>query len=281
MNRNSFFLTLLLTTLTVAIVAADEASGGWLLVLRVPFTLFFLLFLPGYALQAALLPRSTALTTLERGALSAGLSVALMAPVALILDSTDWGISLWPITFSLSVLTVLCAAIAFLRGRRAAPAEPASPETMSLGTWWQTQSSRQRRWILTILGLVAVVSAYTILWLAIPHPENRYTEFYLLGAGGAAEAYPHSVRAGQPLDLSVGVINREGREETYLILAKHGEQIVGYREPFRVPRAQSSLQTLTITMPAPGQQQRVDILLLRPDETTPYRQLILWLDVEP
>lgn len=281
MSRNRFLLTLAFTVLTVALIAADEASGGWLLPLRAPLAMLFLLFFPGDALQAALLPRSSALTSLERSALSVGLSVALLAPLVLILDSVGWGVRLWPIALSLSILTILFAVIAFLRGRRAVPTESLSPTTMSLRAWWQAQSSRQRRLILAAVGLVSVVSAYTILWLALPHPENAFTEFYLLGAGGAAEAYPQRVRVGQPLSLQLGVVNHERQEENYFIVAKSNEQIVGYHEPFAAPRAQPLSLTLTITMPAAGERQRVDILLMRPKEAIPYRQLILWLDVEP
>lgn len=281
MSRSRFLLTLALTALTVAIVAADEMSGGWLLPLRAPLALFFLLFVPGYALQAVLSPRSSALTSLEQSALSVGLSAALLAPLVLILDSLGWGIRLWPILLSLSILTLLFAALAFLRGRRALPAEHIPPAPMSLRAWWQAQSTRQRRLTLAALGLVSAVSLYAIFWLALPHAENYFTEFYLLGSGGAAEAYPQRVRMGQPLNLSLGVTNRERQDETYLIIAKSGEHIVGYHEPFSVPRAQSFSLTLPIIMPAVGEKQRVDIALIRPQETTPYRQLILWLDVEP
>lgn len=281
MSRTHFSLILALTALTIVVIAADEASGGRLLILRAPIAWLFLLFAPGYALQAALLPRPSALTSLERSALAAGLSVALLAPLALILDSSGLGLRLWPLTLSLGALTVLCALLAFLRGRRRPPAEPIPAETLSLRAWWQAQSPRRRRLTLAAVGLVIAVSTYTILWLALPHPENSFTEFYLLGAGGAAEVYPQRVRVGQPLALSLGVTNRESQDETYLVIAKNGEQIVGYAGPFPAPRARSLSLTLTITMPTAGQRQRVDILLMRPDESTPYRQLTLWLDVEP
>lgn len=280
MNRNRFLLILALTALTVAVIATDERSGGWLLPLRVPFALLFLLFIPGYALQAAILPPS-ALSSLERSALSVGLSVALFAPLALILDRLGWGIRLWPITLSLSTLTLLFALIAFLRDRRALPVKHMPPTTMSLRAWWQAQSTRQRRLTLAAIGIVSAVSVYVILWLALPHREIYFTEFYLLGSGGVAEAYPQRARVGQPIQLSIGVTNHEKQDETYRVVATSGEQIVGYHEPFTVPRAQSFSLTLTIVMPAVGEDYRVDIALMRSHETTPYRQLILWLDVEP
>ncbi len=281
MSRSRFLLILALTAITIAILAADEMSSGWLLPLRAPTALLFLLFAPGYALQAALLPRSSTLTSLERSALSVGLSVALAAPLALILDSLGWGVHLWPMALSLSVLTITCAGIAFLRRRRAFPTEHAAPAAMSLRAWWQAQSPRRRRLALAAIGLVSAISTYTILWLALPHSDHYFTEFYLLGSGGVAESYPKRVRVGHPLDLSIGVANHEKWDEIYILVAKSGEQIVGYREPFSVPRAQSLSMTLTIAMPVAGERQRVDILLLRPNEATPYRQLILWLDVEP
>ena len=75
----------------------------------------YVLFLPGYFTVETLYPRGDELSSLERLALSIGLSLALVPLVGLILNFTPWGIRLEPILASLTSLTV---ALAFLASWR-------------------------------------------------------------------------------------------------------------------------------------------------------------------
>lgn len=82
-----------------------------------------MLFLPGYAFINALFPSklpihtsSENMDTIERAALSLGMSLAFTPIVGLILNYTPWGIRLTPITLSLLALTVIFATAAILRG---------------------------------------------------------------------------------------------------------------------------------------------------------------------
>ncbi len=73
------------------------------------------LFLPGYALIAALFPRKNDLDGIERLALSFGLSIAVVPLIGLGLNFTPFGIRLVPILVSLSVFTLAMLLIAYLR----------------------------------------------------------------------------------------------------------------------------------------------------------------------
>jgi len=64
------------------------------------------LFLPGYALIAALFPSKNDLDGIERLALSFGLSIAVVPLIGLGLNFTPFGIRLVPIIVSLSVFTL-------------------------------------------------------------------------------------------------------------------------------------------------------------------------------
>ena len=59
--------------------------------------------------------------TIERVALSLGMSLALVPIVGLILNYTPWGIRLTPITLSLLALTIVFATAAILREYQAKP----------------------------------------------------------------------------------------------------------------------------------------------------------------
>jgi uncharacterized membrane protein len=73
------------------------------------------MFVPGYALLRVLFPFESPLKSIvERGALSLGMSLAVVAIVGLILNYTPWGIRLVPVTVSLFVLTTILATTAVI-----------------------------------------------------------------------------------------------------------------------------------------------------------------------
>lgn len=84
----------LLTNLFVLTPGLSES------VLRNILVLPLVLFLPGYALIAALFPAKSNLDGIERTALSFGLSIAIVPLMGLGLNYTPWGIRLLPILIS-------------------------------------------------------------------------------------------------------------------------------------------------------------------------------------
>lgn len=106
---------LALSTSTAAVVAATEAGLPQLLPLRYVLGAIAVLFLPGYAIVEALYPRGDELSPLERLALSIGLSLAVVPLVGLVLNYTPFGIRLYPVLTSLTLLTCATAFIGALR----------------------------------------------------------------------------------------------------------------------------------------------------------------------
>jgi uncharacterized membrane protein len=78
------------------------------IILGLPSVLFF----PGYTLMAALYPRKSSIKSVERLALSVGLSVAIVPLLGLILNYLPWGIRLYPILISLSLFVTSMSVIA-------------------------------------------------------------------------------------------------------------------------------------------------------------------------
>ena len=85
---------------------------------RVLLGLLLVLFLPGYSLIAALFPRRDDLDSIERIALSFGLSIAVVPLIGLALNYTPFGIRLVPVLAGLSVFTILLAVAAGVRRLR-------------------------------------------------------------------------------------------------------------------------------------------------------------------
>jgi uncharacterized membrane protein len=106
----SFPATAVLLALTITTIYLMPAAF-----LRYVLGSLFVLFLPGYSLVEALYPKREELSSLERLALSIGLSLALVPLVGLILNYTPWGIRLDPIVTSLSLLTISLMLLASYR----------------------------------------------------------------------------------------------------------------------------------------------------------------------
>jgi hypothetical protein len=109
----------ILTVIVVFTVPEDLYPWSYL---RNALGTIFVLWLPGYAVIKALFPTqmpiktSTAnLDTIERIALSIGMSLAIVPIIGLLLNYTPWGIRLTPIVLSLFALTLISATTAMIR----------------------------------------------------------------------------------------------------------------------------------------------------------------------
>jgi uncharacterized membrane protein len=81
----------------------------------------------------ALFPSKKEMDTIERAALSIGLSLAIVPIVGLLLNYTPWGIRLTPITLSLLALTLTFATAALIREHQAKISENQSSTSMTKG----------------------------------------------------------------------------------------------------------------------------------------------------
>lgn len=110
-------IVLLVIITTIIIIANLENTpiiGNIIKYTRYLFGSIFVLFLPGYSLIKALFPLKE-IENIERTALSIGMSLAIVAINALVLNFLPWGISTTPITLSLLGLTLTFSTIAVMR----------------------------------------------------------------------------------------------------------------------------------------------------------------------
>ena len=279
--RNEFVVFALLGLLLLGLIALGvEGLPAALPLLRLFLGLFFVLFVPGYALQAALFPRSEDLDGPERLALSFGLSVAVIPPLALILDRLPWGIRLWPIVAGESFVIVTCSAVALWRRRRLPPVERFVVEIdVDARRWWAAQDrlSRALYGILAAALLVALFSAAAIVLL--PKPGAQFTEFYLLGPEGLAESYPREAAPGEPLSVTAGIANREGLAAEYRIEVRAGELTIGQAGPLRLEGDEVWEGPIHYVLAEPGDDQEVHFLLFRDGGGEAYRSLRLWVNI--
>jgi hypothetical protein len=117
-ERNLWLYAVLVISFSTVLVIYLMPSAYPFVALRWVLGSVFVLFVPGYVTVEALFPRGRELDSIERFALSVGLSLALVPLVGLLLNYTPWGIRLNPIVISLTILTVGLALIGLARQYR-------------------------------------------------------------------------------------------------------------------------------------------------------------------
>src|SRR5690349_9731390 len=107
MRKNDIIIVFAVNLLLLVLIALEDLNiSNGLSFFPIILGLSYLILLPGYALQAALLPRPGHLSWLERLALSIGLSIAVMPILGLVLDGPPGGIFLWQSFIFLAIFTI-------------------------------------------------------------------------------------------------------------------------------------------------------------------------------
>lgn len=279
--------------------------------LRIVFALPVVLFIPGYALIAALFPGKEEIDTLERVALSFGLSIAVVPLIGLALNYTPWGIRLDPIVLSLVLFTVIMVMVAHYRRALLAPEERF---TLPVRDWYreaktelfsedQSPLDRALSYILIIAIFAAVIT--TVYVIVVPKEGEHFTEFYILGEGGMAADYPDRFTAGTPQSVIIGVGNHEYKPVDYIIetwamnqtwiAEENRSEIYAMGLLDRIPVTVIHNETTEIPYNftvTDGGMNRIQFLLFMdsvPDDAVlgaervnaSYRDLHLWVDVRP
>ena len=241
--------------------------------------LIFALFLPGYALMAAVFPKRHDLDTVRRLALSFGFSIVVVPLVGVFLNYTPWGIGIYSVLISLLVFIIIAAAAAWFRRRRIIPEERFEPRFhFSLAGF----RGRQHLWdvVLLVLLLVVIVGAIsTLVYVARPAEEPWFTEFYMLGPEGRAENYPDVVVLGEEAAITLGVINHERVASEYSMRVFIEGKTVAEVATGTLEHGEGWEQKDSFTPLEVGEAQLVEIWLYREDKNIAYYVLRLWIDV--
>ena len=265
-----------LSLLLVALVLVVPSAKPLRIILGLPFVLFF----PGYALMAALFPRREDLDSIERIALSLGLSIAVVPLIGLALNYSPWGIRLDPILAFITLFILLAVAIAAFRRRELEADEAFAIEIDTQLPKWSESRLPDR---LLAVGLAAALIALgvTRYFVATSSGSSEsFTEFYVLGPGRMAEDYPSVITLGDDADVFVGVINREGEDTTYRFEVRIDGDVTDELESVHLVEGDTWENRVTIVPAHVGPGQKVEFLLYREGDGDPYRNLHLFIDVE-
>ena len=245
---------------------------------RVPVGVAVALFAPGYALAAVLFPRRDDLDAPARIGMSFVLSVALLPLLVLVLNALPWGITPWPIAAGLGAWIAPLACVALTQRSRIVGYSSGEP----------FGRPAVRRTVVITLGALLVSAALGAVGQGLFAPEPPPTEFYMLAADGTLLNYPRNETVGEPLEVNVGIVNNAQAQQTFHIqvwqtdaLNPAQRSLLLEATPRTLAAGQRDEHSLQWTMPRVGNDQRIELLLVRQGETQPYRRLVLWANIFP
>ncbi len=252
-------------------------EGPFRVALALPFALVF----PGYSLLAALFPRRDDLPGVRRLAFSIGGSIVILSLAGLVLNFTTWGIQPLPVFIALSIFILATSFIGWRRQEELPQADRLSLHIGAIVPGWGGKGRLNRA--LSVFLIVAVAVAAGSLGYAITTPKlsESYTEFYIAPAEGGTEDYPTEINLGESLSLTVVVVNHEQEPGSYRIRVDVDGASYGWLETGILDPEGEWQEAVTITPPARGENQKVQLYLYAGAATEPYleRPLQLHLDV--
>lgn len=275
-------IVLIWTITTFIFVIVPELENT---IVRTILGIPFVLFIPGYVLIAALFPKKDDLDTIERVALSFGLSIAVVPLIGLGLNFTPFGIRLIPILISLTVYSIALIIITEYR-RQQLPEEqrftvPFYKIYQDIITDARTPRSKIDN-ILTIVLIftIVLVIGSLIYVITVPKIGEKFTEFYILNSTtGKADNYPNILKLNESITLLIGIVNHEYSLINYTIQIDLDKNILT-SEQLRLNNNETWEKNIIFIPNKNGTNMKLEFLLFKENNfTDPYRDLHLWVNV--
>ena len=248
-------------------------------VVRTIIGLSFVAFFPGYALVAALFPKRDNLNGITRAALSFGLSLTVVPLIGLLLNYTQWGITLESTLASVTLLILICSGAAYYRRSKLAKEERFTLRLEFDTLRWKNRGRPEKA--LSILLLISILGAVGTFAFAISGigGGEQFTEFYILNTDGLTENYPHEATLGQPVEIAIGISSQEKVPTGYRVEIMSGGSQIGQTETVYLQPGETKELFASFTPITAGDGIEVIFLLYRDGISAPYRSLRLWLEV--
>jgi uncharacterized membrane protein len=286
-------LAVVVLGLTLIPFVAIEATGP----VRIVLGLFFVLFLPGYALIAALFPGSKDIDWIERVALSLGLSIAVVPLLGLLLNYTPWGIRLESIITTVLMFTVGMCAVAYYRRMRLPVEERLSIALNIPPSAWKEYAPLDKALTIGLVASVILAAGVFAYVMIVPREGEKFTEFYILDKNGTAANYPTRLNASEQGTVIIGIVNHEFSTINYTVNVVLTTVLYVYNtssgrnDTVEIANvtldSQSAVlgsgltweQPFNFSIVQPGNYKLRFLLFTDPQHTEPYRSLHLWIKV--
>lgn len=273
-------LAVLIWTLsTAAFVLIPGLSDTYIrTILGIPMVLF----IPGYVLIAALFTKKSDLETVERIALSFGLSIAVIPLLGLILNFT-FGIRLIPILATICIYTISLIFVAEYRRRKLSEDERFDVKFHKIYDIINNEINIPKSKldkILTVILIFTAVMAVGMVYFVITTPKigEKFTEFYVLDSAGKADNYQTSLTLGNNTTYMVGISNHEYSMVNYTLQVALNKSILTSKNTM-LSHNQTWEENISIVPNKEGTDMKLEFWLFKENNfTEPYRKLHLWVN---
>lgn len=250
------------------------------LFIRVGLGLLTMFFVSGYLFQATLLPKRNALSLSERFVLSFGLSIAIIPPLSVFINLSQWGMRYETVTIGYLVVILLLYFISLFR-KYSLPKEERFRFDITINPkrTWSGLTPTSRKLLQFFIAATSIGLLTGIIIFTIPRSDQYFTEFFLLGQNGRAQEYPNQVLIGESINIIVGISNQEKITGNYRVEIRQGETSLSQTGPYFLQQGQEIQDTIKFTPQFAGNNVEIRFLLFRDLAVDPYRQLSLYLNV--
>lgn len=271
------FLMVIIALITVIFVLVDFLNET---LIRTVLGLLLVLFVPGYSLITALFPKKDDLSGIERFTLSFGLSIGVTPLIGLVLNYTPYGIRMFPVLISLSILTLFFCAVAFIRRRRINPENQFQVDFTGFFSSLRALGNNRKEKVLSVILIISALLAMcsTLYIIATPKEGEKFTEFYILGPEGKASNYPTNLTLGENGTVIIGIVNHESAPKTYqLVIAANGTLMD--QTQIKLENNEKKEINYTFIAEDSGLKKMEFLLFKMPDNNYVYRSLHLWINI--
>ncbi|TAH69116.1 MAG: DUF1616 domain-containing protein [Anaerolineaceae bacterium] len=250
--------------------------------LRIILGLPFALFLPGYLLLATLFPQKDELDGLARIALSIGLSIIIVPLIGLVLNFLSWGVKLVPMMLSIISFDIVLIFLSWYR-RTKLPEEQRFALTLNIDLIKWSDKSKATKVIHTALLITGFLLIVTLAFvLSSPKKGKNFTEFYITGLEDVTAGYPKQLKVGVNGRVKAVIINNEQEKTSYRMEIIVDGIIIQTIEPIYLENMEKWEEIVLFKAEKSNDHAKVDFLLFRDNQDTkPYRQLRLWIEILP
>ena len=135
--------------------------------------------------------------------------------------------------------------------------------------------------VLSVVLVLAILGALGALGYSVANPAvaERFTEFYILGAGGEAKNYTAELVVGKEARQLVGIINQEQETVTYRLEVITDGVKNNEVEPITLEHNEKWENTVSFTPTHTGTNQKVEFSLYKQGQNQVYESLHLWVNV--
>jgi uncharacterized membrane protein len=241
------------------------------------------LFVPGYALVAALFPAREVIGGLERAVLSSGMSLMAAALAGTVLYFSPFGFSPGLLSVCLAAFTAVCVVVAVKR--RLVPGYESRSSGGFPGVTRKILAVDRLNRALVALLTLAILASVSFLSYAIlvPQQGEAFTGFYVLGPDGKAGNYPARLHLGDAAPVIVGIDNHEHKDRAYQLVVLLNDSVNVtrlYEENVSVTSGQTWEKRIDLKPDVTGTNLKIELLLyVDGNYTAPYRDLRLFVNV--